>query len=157
MLLIIAVLVLAGAFAWLVWTTKSGNSGSATASSSSSATTTTTTTTAPITPVPDADVQGFTTPPGPRCSGLDRASAIGRSTGYQVVVCQAILGRLTLKAVDLSNNSETTISGATKSGSGYTAVARDGSTYDITSERLTITRNGSKVADERWAAYTQNG
>ncbi len=151
-LLVIAVLALGGAFAWLVWTTKLGG-GSTTETTTAAPTTTTV---APITPVANADGQGFTGG-GPRCTGLDRAEALGESAGWRVVVCRALLGRLTFKAVDLATNSAIDINGATETGGGYSASDRDGTTYDVSSERLLITRNGSVVSEERWSAYSRNG
>ncbi|MCE5291120.1 MAG: protein kinase [Nocardiaceae bacterium] len=151
-LLVLAVLALAGAFGWLVWTTKLGG-GSSTATGT---TTMTTTTTTAITPVPDADAQGFTSPPGPRCNGVESAAIVGRSEGWQVVVCKGLFGRYTFKAVELNGNDQVSINGASGSGSSYTATSRDGTTYETTDEHLVVTKNGNVVADDRWTAFTQN-
>jgi serine/threonine-protein kinase len=151
-LLVVAVIALAGAFGWLVWTTKLGG-GSTTTTTTAAPTTTTTTA---ITPVPDADAQGFTSPPGPRCNGVESAAIVGRSEGWQVVVCRGLFGRYTFKAVDLKNDEQVSINGASGSGSGYTATGRDGTTYETTSEHLVVSRDGSIIADERWSAFTQN-
>lgn len=151
-LLVLAVLALGGAFGWLVWTTKLGPGNSQ--ETSSTVAQPTTTTLAPITPVANADNRGFTGG-GPRCDGIDSATVVGQSEGWQVVVCRALFGRLTLKAVDTNSNSSVEVNGATETGGGFTATDRDGTVYDVSSERLLITQGGSAVTEERWTAYTR--
>ncbi len=99
--------------------------------------------------VSGADGQGFLSA-GPRCNDNDAAMSIARTTHSRVVICHTGDQRYYYKGVRASDGAGIEIDDPVPSGGGaYTVTnVKDGTRYRLDSSALTITRDGSVLADE---------
>lgn len=171
-LLVVLVLGLGGAVAWLTLSPNTESSTaalpSAVAPDSQSAPqveadppTTIPPTPAPVVPtrarsipVSGADSQGFLGYSGPRCNADNLAVAIGRTTDSKIVVCETGVGRYYYKGVRITDAAGIELDDPRPSAGGFVATnPADGTQYRLDRSSLTIVSDGEVLAEEPMREY----
>jgi serine/threonine-protein kinase len=103
--------------------------------------------------VSGTDGQGFLGTTA-RCRAADPAMVIARTTGSDVVVCEAGVGLYYYQGLRRSDNAPITLNDPVPAGNGFQVTnPTDGTVYQINSSALTITRDGNVLGQESTVEY----
>ncbi|ORI19437.1 serine/threonine protein kinase [Rhodococcus sp. 1163] len=105
-------------------------------------------------PVSGADSQGFLDSSGPRCNADNLAVAIGRTTDSKIVVCETGVGRYYYKGVRITDAAGIELDDPRPSAGGFLAInPADGTQYRLDRSSLTIVSGGEVLAEEPMREY----
>lgn len=105
-------------------------------------------------PVSGADSQGFLGSSGPRCNADNLAVAIGRTTDSTIVVCETGVGRYYYKGVRITDAAGIELDDPRPSVGGFVATnPADGTQYRLDRSSLTIVSDGEVLAEEPMREY----